>query len=231
MWNEKNLYFFIEKTLPHVVVLINDLNGIHIVQKLISIQNKYNQLIYNKIFESVELIAVTRDGSNFIKKLLEFLDDNNMIQLINAINKNLSIIITNQYGNYIIQNIITKENLHLKYKIIETIITNIVSYSNEKFSSNVVEKCLEVEEMKNKVIDEILKDNNFENILLNEYGNYVVQKALNKSEQNKQHIMFKLLIQLIPKLQSLPFGQKLLSKLFILYPRLSIFILNSGEQL
>ena len=229
--NEKNLYFFIEKTLPHVVVLINDLNGIHIVQKLISIQNKYNQLIYNKIFESVELIAVTRDGSNFIKKLLEFLDDNNMIQLINAINKNLSIIITNQYGNYIIQNIITKENLHLKYKIIETIITNIVSYSNEKFSSNVVEKCLEVEEMKNKVIDEILKDNNFENILLNEYGNYVVQKALNKSEQNKQHIMFKLLIQLIPKLQSLPFGQKLLSKLFILYPRLSIFILNSGEQL
>ena len=228
---EKNLSFFIEKTLPHIVVLINDLNGIHIVQRLICTENKNIQLIYDKIFENIELIAVTRDGSNFIKKLIEFLDVNNMIKLINVIDKNLSVIITNQCGNYIIQNIILKDNFRLKYSIIETIIKNIVSFSNQKFSSNVVEKCLDVEEMKNKVIDEIIKTNNFELILLNEYGNYVVQKALNKSDQNKQYIMFKLLIPLIHKLQCLSFGQKLLGKLFILYPRLSIFILNSGEQL
>ena len=85
--------------------------------------------------------------------------------------------------------------------------------------------------MKDKVIDEILKNNNFEQILLNEYGNYVIQKALIKSDQNKQHLMFKLLVPLIHKLQCLSFGQKLLSKLFILYPRLSIYILNSREQI
>ena len=153
-----------------------------------------------------------------------------MVQLITAIDKNLSDIITNQCGNYIIQNIILKDDLNLKFTIIKTIIKNIVDYSNQKFSSNVVEKCLDVEEMKNKVIDEIIKNNNFEQILLNEYGNYVVQKALSKSDQNKQYKIFKLLVPLIHKLQCLPFGQKLLSKLFILYPRLSIFILNSGEQ-
>ena len=229
--NEKNLLFFIEKTLPHVVVLINDLNGIHIIQRLICIKSNYIQLIYNKIFVNIQLIAVTRDGSNFIKKLVDFLDENNLILLINAINENLSIIITNQYGNYIIQNIIMKENLNLKLIIIETIIKNIVNFSNQKFSSNVVERCFEVNEMKDKVIDEILKNNNFEQILLNEYGNYVIQKALIKSDQNKQHLMFKLLVPLIHKLQCLSFGQKLLSKLFILYPRLSIYILNSREQI
>ena len=229
--DEKNLEFFIEKSLPHIVDLVNDLNGIHIVQRLICIDNKKIQLIYDKIFENIKLIAVTRDGSNFIKKLIEYLDERNMVQLINAIDKNLSDIITNQCGNYIIQNIILKDDLNLKFTIIETIIKNIVDYSNQKFSSNVVEKCLDVEEMKNKVIDEIIKNNNFEQILLNEYGNYVVQKALSKSDQNKQYKIFKLLVPLIHKLQCLPFGQKLLAKLFILYPRLSIFILNSGEQL
>ena len=229
--NDKNILFFIEKTLPHVVILINDLNGIHIIQRLICIKSNYVQLIYNKIFENIKLIAVTRDGSNFIKKLLDFLDENNLTLLINSINDKLAVIITNQYGNYIIQNIIMKDNLNLKYNIIETIIKNIVSFSNQKFSSNVVEKCFEVYEMKDKVIDEILKNNNFEQILLNEYGNYVIQKALIKSDQNKQHSMFKLLVPLIHKLQCLSFGQKLLSKLFILYPRLSIYILNSGEQM
>ena len=152
-----------------------------------------------------------------------------MTSLIKAINNNLAIIITNQHGNYIIQSIIIKENLYLKFVIIETIIKNIVSFSNQKFSSNVVEKCFEVFEMKDKVFDELIKSNNFEQILLNEYGNYVIQKALMKSDQNKQQIMFKLLVPLVNKLQCLPFGQKLLSKLFIQYPRLSIYILNSGE--
>ena len=229
--NEKNLFFFIEKTLPHVVELVNDLNGIHIIQRLICIKNDKIQLIFNKVFENIQLIAVTRDGSNFIKKLIEFFDENNLILLINAINNNLSIIITNQYGNYIIQNIIIKDNLILKYQIIETIIKNIVNFSNQKFSSNVVEKCFEVKEMKDKVIDAIIKNNNFEQILLNEYGNYVIQKALLKSDQNKQIIMLKLLVPLVHKLQCMPFGQKLLTKLFTLHPRLSIFILNSGEQL
>ena len=229
--SEKNLLFFIEKTLPHVVVLINDLNGIHIIQRLICVKSDYIQLIYNKIFNNIQLIAVTRDGSNFIKKLLEFLDENNMILLLNSINDNLAVIITNQYGNYIIQNILMKDNLVLKFQIIETIIKNIVSFSNQKFSSNVVEKCFEVIEMKDKVIDEIIKNNNFEQILLNEYGNYVIQKALIKSVPNKQNLMLKLLVPLVHKLQALSFGQKLLSKLFILYPRLSIYILNSGEQL
>ena len=65
-------------------------------------------MVYDKIFENIQLIAVTRDGSNFIKKLIDFLDEDNMTSLIKAINNNLAIIITNQHGNYIIQSIIIK---------------------------------------------------------------------------------------------------------------------------
>ncbi len=62
--------------------------------------------------------------------------------LINSINENLATIITNQHDNYIIKNIIMKENLILKYKIIETIIKNIVSFSNQKFLIELLKNAL-----------------------------------------------------------------------------------------
>ena len=225
--NDKNLLLFIEKMLPHLVTLINDLNGIHIVQKLINIKSKHIQLIYNNIFQNIKLIAITREGIRFIKILLAILDEKNLNSLINSINDNLEDIITNQYGNFIIQEIIWKDNLSLKYLVIDNIIKNIVNFSNHKFSSNIIEKCIDIEESKEKAIDEILKNDNFEKILLNEYGNYVIQKALNKSDQNKQQIMLNSIVPLVTKLQGLPYGQKLLSKLFISYPKLSIYIINS----
>ena len=224
--DEKNLIFFIEKIIPHIVSLISDLNGIHIVQKLISIKTKYIQLIFNTIYNNIELIAITRDGSIFIiKKLFDLLDENNLVFLLNSINQKLDKIIIDQYGNYLIQNIITKFNIMLKYQIIENIIKNLVKYSIQKFSSNVVEKCFDTE-LGGKVIDEILKNNNLETILLNDYGNYVIQKALNKADKNKQNLLLKALVPLVDKLQKMQFGQKLLQKLFITYPKLSIYILN-----
>ena len=224
--NDKNLIFFIEKIVPHIVTLINDLNGIHIVQKLICIKSEYIQSIYNTIFKNIELISITRDGSNFIiKKLFDLLDEKNIIMLLNSINQKLNGIITNQYGNYIVQNIIERYNLSLKYQIIENIIKNLVYLSNQKFSSNVVEKCFETE-MKDKIIDEILKGNNSELMILNEYGNYVIQKALLFADKNKQEIILKSFVPLVNKLQKKQFGQKLLQKLFIHYPKLSIYILN-----
>ena len=67
---------------------------------------------------------------------------------------------------------------------------------------------------------------NFNNIFLNEYGNYVIQKAISLADDNKKDIFFKYIIQVIRQLQSLPFGPKLLSKLLMLYPKLSMYMIS-----
>ena len=224
--NEENLVLFIERILPYVVTFTKDLNGIHIIVKLLLIKSKHTQKILNEIYYNIEYISITREGSNFIiKKLLDIIDEQNLKILFNCINQKLNLIIVDQFGNYLIQNIILKYDLTFNYHIIENIIKNLVYFSNQKFSSNVVEKCFETE-MKGKVIDEILKNNNFELMLLNDYGNYVIQKALNKADKNKQLLLLKALVPLVDKLQKKPFGQKLLQKLIISYPKLSIFILK-----
>ena len=61
-------------------------------------------------------------------------------------------------------------------------------------------------------------------IFLNEYGNYVVQKALNLANEEKKILLFKYIIQASQKLNNFPFGNKLISKLLKNYPKLSMYI-------
>jgi len=62
----------------------------------------------------------------------------------------------------------------------------------QKFSSNVVEKCLEKggDIILSRFIDEIQYNNKISDLMKNNYGNYVVQKALKlSSDANKKRII------------------------------------------
>ena len=149
-----------------------------------------------------------------------------IIVFINTLNSNLSAITTDQFGNYIIRHIVVHLNHSINNALIKNIINNIVYYSNQKYSSNVVEKCLDNNYIKEYILNELSKQYIFNNILLNEFGNYVVQKAISLADDAKKEIFFKYIIQVTQQLQSLPFGPKLLSKLLMLYPKLSMYMLS-----
>ena len=97
-------------------------------------------------------------------------------------------------------------------------------YSNQKYSSNVVEHCLDNKKFKDLIIEEFSKQYIFNYIFLNEYGNYVIQKVLSIVEEDKRNIFFNYIINSSKQLQTLPFGPKLISKLLINYPKLSMFL-------
>jgi len=52
--------------------------------------------------------------------------------------------------------------------------------AKQKFSSNVIEKCLEfnTNEVRDQMVEEILQAPSFYEFLVDQYGNYVIQKAL-----------------------------------------------------
>jgi hypothetical protein len=226
--NEKLLNSFIKVLLPHVAMFINDLNASYIIYKLILLNSEYNVPIHEKINSSINEIATNRKGCQFLKKYLETVDENKIKILVDNIYKNLDCIIMDQYGNYLIQNLILENNPAInKENILNEIIKNVVKYSNQKFASNVVEKCFELnEEIKEKIINEILKKENFDKMLLDNYGNYVVQKAINKTEGETQDKFLKMIVDIVHNLEKVNFGQKLLSKLLIQYPKLKLFMLN-----
>ena len=56
-------------------------------------------------------------------------------------------IVQNPFGNYLIQHILDEWGQESAEEAIDMIISNIVSLSMQKFSSNVVEKCFDVIDM------------------------------------------------------------------------------------
>ena len=224
--SEKLLFAFIKILIPYITILINDSNSVHIIYKLINIENPLIDKIHNAICFQIQEIGTNRKGCTFLKKYFEIMKLDKIELIIKAIEKYLMNIITNQYGNYLIQTIVLFENETLKENIINDIAKNICFYSNQKFSSNVVEKCFDDDYIKNKFIEQMLIEDNFKKMLLDNFGNYVVQKAIISSNEETKDKFFKMIIPLIPQLQKLTFGQKLLSKLLIQHEKFSLYMLN-----
>jgi hypothetical protein len=219
---EKTFLSFVNIIIPHAKSLIIDLNGSHIIYKLILTKNKGVKIIENIICMHAKDIAVTRKGCSFLKRYFEFAEENDLIKIKQSILQNLKEIITDQYGNYVIQSILTKKESPIVKDFIIEINKNLIFYSNNKFSSNALEKCFENESMKNIVLDTLLNKDIFEKIILDKFGNYVVQKAIAKADDNRRNYMLQLLIPLIPSLKNQYFGKRLLSKLVLQYPNLNI---------
>ena len=93
-----------------------------------------------------------------------------------------------------------------------------------------MEKCFLEKEVCERMIDEVSKKEIFEQMLLDNFGNYVIQKAITAASDEKRNNLFNLLVPLIPEVQKKPYGQKLLSKLFIQYPKLAMIMLNLPQQ-
>ena len=223
---------FILKILPNLIFLINDLNGTHIIYKLILMKSKSKSLLEENIMKNIKNIYVSREGSNLLKKFFDIInkecnnnkDYNKMILFINIINNNLPLIITDQFGNYLIRHIIHNLNNVINEILYKNIINNVVYYSNQKYSSNVVENCLDNIKFRQLIIEKFSNQQIFNYVFLNEYGNYVIQKVLSFAQDDKKLIFFNYIIQASNKLHTLPFGQKIISKLLMNYPKLSMYL-------
>ena len=214
---EKAFFLLLNILTPYIKQLIIDLNGMQIVYKLIT-KYKNVKIIENIICTNIVEIANSKKGSNFLIKYFEFAEEENSLNIKKYILMNLKDIITDQFGNYVIQCILMNKNSEIVKNFVDEIKNNIIFYSNNKFSSNAVEKCFENENIKNDFIKLFMIKEIFEKIILDKFGNYVAQKAIATADDNEKIILIDLLRLLIPELKNKYFGEKLLSKMEFLYP-------------
>lgn len=86
--------------------------------------------------------------------------------------------------NYVVQFILELKNQSILMILASQFEGNYVQLSTQKFSSNVVEKCLKYfgEEARAKIISELLTVPRFEQLVQDPYANYVIQSALVNSK-------------------------------------------------
>ena len=80
------------------------------------------------------------------------------------------------FANYVIQYILDLKLTDVGTIVGEKLLGGLLELSKEKFSSNVIEKCLESTsaDIRSQMVAEIMKASSFKEYLADQYGNYVI---------------------------------------------------------
>ena len=212
--------YFLKGITPLIIPLLQDLNGTHIVQKFAELYNEYDNFINEIIIQNSSVLSTHRHGCCVIQKYLEILNNEMKNKLIDSLISNCLFLMTDQFGNYVIQSILQIKNIDYGNRIVKKMINNICFYSKHKYSSNVVEKCFENcnGEIRNNLINTLLKKENLKDLILDEHGNYIVQKIISISDYHTQKYILDFIKEI--DLKNVHFGEKLLNKLYIQYPNI-----------
>lgn len=178
----------------NVVALIKDLNGNHVcyIQKPRANDNQViqkclnklipedNQFIYNAIAANLIEVATHRHGCCVLQRSIDHSSPAQRMQLVTEIIFNSLYLVQDPFGNYVIQYILDLNDARFSEPLIRTFIGNVCSLSVQKFSSNVVEKCIRVAdpEIRKVLVTEVLNRPRLEKLLRDSYGNYVIQTIL-----------------------------------------------------
>ena len=214
---------------PHVIPLLKELNGTHIINKLITVHPECANNINKIIVENSSTLATHRHGCCILQKLLDGPDKNLKNDLIDNLVENCNLLIVDQFGNYVIQSILLLNNVKASGAIALKICNDLQYYSKHRYSSNVIEKCFDYcgKKEKNILVQKICSPEIIADLILDEHGNYVVQKALFYAEQKEKEFILQNIVMLLPKIKHAPFGEKLLNRLIINYPILNNYIYNN----
>ena len=229
---EELVTFFLNSIKPYIIPLLKELNGTHIINKFVNDHPECADEINRNIVENCSLLATHRHGCCILQKMLEGPNKKLRNSLINTLIENCFVLIIDQFGNYVIQSILLLNDNKFSSAIAMKICDNVPYYSKHRYSSNVIEKCFDFcgKKERRKLIEKISPPDVISDLIMDEHGNYVVQKALYYAEYKDKEVILNNIRPLIPKIKNTPFGDKLLYRLYSLYPQLNPNMNNNGEN-
>ena len=178
---QEDLSKLIEEFKGHVINMIHDSHGNHVIQRCIQTQSAFAreaerngdldsadeimdqlQFIIDDVIENIESLSVHRYGCRVVQRSIEYCVEKQRVGVLEAIITCNEGIVEDSYGNYVVQQaIITGTEMH-REQILSSLIRkqgNIFRLSKQKFASNVVEKLMQhgTIEDRNLLLKEILK--------------------------------------------------------------------------
>ena len=162
------------------------INSSHVITKMIKfLKESERQYINNFIINNLIELCINSNGICVIKEFIYNMKSDNYIKLvISLFEKETKKLTFNQFGNYIIQEVIRFFGYNYCKNIITILINNLVEFSLAKFSSNVIDFLLDYLSKKQffefcdvlKII--FLEENNFKEMIKNKFSIYVIENCL-----------------------------------------------------
>ena len=201
----------------HLYELCCDKNGNHVYQKLLRIfpkENNKNNFLFDSLIKISYQVSIIQQGATLLGVAFDNSNETQKEKLCDAIIEKIGDLIIDKYGNYTIQTVFKLYNEKVNEKLFKYIDDNIFRLSKEKFSSNVIDKCiLENSEKSHKLIDNMIKKNIIKDMIIDKFGNYVVQKAMSISDRNTCEKIAEQIKPKLGELQKTNIGKKVYEKL------------------
>ncbi|KAI8644796.1 armadillo-type protein [Parasitella parasitica] len=201
---------------PNVVALIKDLNGNHVIQKCLhKLSSEHNQFIYDTVSEHCIQVASHKHGCCVYQRCIDHAVESQKIQLVNVITQHALPLVQDPFGNYVVQYVLGLEDATYYDNLIRRFIEPIRELSVQKFSSNVIEKCIRVagKETRRHLIAGIIEHPNMERFLRDSYANYVIQTCLDCADEDQRIKFVECIRPLLPSIRNTPYGKRIYSKI------------------
>eukprot|EP00586_Coscinodiscus_wailesii_P015614 CAMPEP_0172496956 /NCGR_PEP_ID=MMETSP1066-20121228/94710_1 /TAXON_ID=671091 /ORGANISM="Coscinodiscus wailesii, Strain CCMP2513" /LENGTH=922 /DNA_ID=CAMNT_0013269513 /DNA_START=354 /DNA_END=3122 /DNA_ORIENTATION=- len=189
---------------PHVVSLIHDQNGNHVMQKCIEVFShdpSKIQFILDDVLKDVSGLSRHPYGCRVMQRILEHCDNEQKTAALDAVAAVHKSLLDDQYGNYVIQHVLRFGRKSDRDSILSIILSSgVLILSRQKFASNVLEKLLKhgsqdqrrvlVREMLNVIPGEEGGETSVVLLMVKDaYANYVVQTMLDVLEEGEERKM------------------------------------------
>ena len=203
----------------HLYELCCDKNGNHVYQKLLRVFPKEkNNFLFESIIKINYPVSIIQQGATLLQTTFDYSNKEQQDKLSMSILENIDKLINDKYGNYTIQTLIKLNDKKITEKIYEFIQKNLLKLSKEKFSSNVIDKCIIKDNINSDNLIKIMIESNIiKDIITDQFGNYVVQKALITSDKDVCEKIIKQIKPILNDLQKTNIGKKIYEKLLTNY--------------
>ena len=162
---------------------VKDQNGNHVIQKAIEcVAHEHILFIFDAFSGQVGQLAIHSYGCRVIQRILERGSPALKQSIIRELHQCGSTLVSDQFGNYVTQGVISLGSDNDKETIITLVKANLMAFSRHKYASNVVEKCLAegTDEQKHEMMMKVLertdnRDSNLISMIKDQYANYVLR--------------------------------------------------------
>lgn len=200
----------------HVVSLIKDLNGNHVIQRCLQkLSAKDKQFIYDAVAGRCVEVATHKHGCCVLQRCVDYASSEQKNLLNKEIIHNALSLVQNPFGNYVVQYILDLGDAEVNNLVIRKFLGSIYVLSTNKFSSNVIEKCLRISNSvtRQELVDELANLPSLCTVLQDSYGNYVIQTALTVADPAQFEELASVLKPQLHLIKNTPFGKKIENRL------------------
>ncbi|KAL4780839.1 hypothetical protein BJX76DRAFT_350662 [Aspergillus varians] len=200
----------------HVVELVQDLNGNHVIQKCLNrLSAEDSHFIYEAVGANCVVVGTHRHGCCVLQRCIDHASGEQRAGLIAQITENAFALVQDPFGNYVVQYILDLAEPHFTQPLCVAFCGNIPALSKQKFSSNVIEKCLRTAEMPMRclMIQEMLSGVELEKMLRDSFANYVVQTAMDFCDAETRAQIVEAVRPILSSIRQTPHGRRIAGKI------------------